>query len=327
MNYAEMQNVIDEVLKRDDFLVTAHVNPEGDSIGSQLAFMHILRSQGKKAYIIDQDAVPENLRFLKGSSEISSSPPGGFLPRVVIVLDCPVLERIGNVRKQIAGAEYIINIDHHVSNTNFGDVNWVEPLMSSCGEMVYHMMRRMVIKPDAAAAAAMYTAIITDTGMFNYNNTSPATHEVAAELINIGLKPREMQREIFENKNVVQVRMLGRVLTTLSVEPCGKIAHITMTRRMQEEEGVTSVPTEDFINFPRSVKGIEAAVLFSEKSNEKDIVNVSFRSNGKIDVNKVATYFGGGGHKSASGCLLRGDLEQVKRNVIKKLTEVLKEGS
>lgn len=322
----EVLKNIEEALKgRDNFLVTSHVNPEGDSVGSQIAFFQILKKMGKKVIMVNQDDVPENIRFLDLSRDVLNQVPEDFIPETLIALDCPVKERIGNVANSLTGDEFVINIDHHVSNEYFGDINWVEPNMSSVGEMIFNLMMDMGLEVDTSVATAIYTAIITDTGMFNYDNTSQSTHVVAGELILCGVDPKRVYKEIYESRNPHEVSLLGKALSTLKLEEDSRLAYMVLTRKMYEEVGVKNVATDDFINFPRSIKGVEIAIFFKESINLKGRVNVSFRSTGNKDVNKLASIFGGGGHSKASGCLLDCTLEEAVEKVTLEARKMLKE--
>lgn len=316
MNSKDMQAVADVVRDKDRFLITAHVKPEGDSIGSQLAFNCLLRSLGKKTCIVNQDDVPDNMMFLKGADEIKHELPDGFQPEVIVFLDCPVVERVGSVVKDLDEKIFTVNIDHHVSNEYYCDVNWVEKEISSVGEMVYHLINMMGCDVDNSAFDAIYTAIITDTGMFNYDNTSSDTHKVVAEILNKGVVPSVMFGAIYEQKSIDQVRVLGKVLGSLKMAEDGKIAYICLTKGMLEEDGIEHCSTEDFINYPRSIKGVEVAVFFNENANVRNSISISFRSTGNVDVNKIASEFGGGGHKKASGCYLACPLDEAVEKAI-----------
>jgi phosphoesterase RecJ-like protein len=325
MNKDSMAHVINAFRERDNFVVTSHVNPEGDSIGSQIAVYRILKKRGKKVVMVDHDEVPDNLRFLEYADSIMREIPGNFHPETFIVLDCPVRERAGHVSDHITERHMVINIDHHVSNEFFGNINWVEPDASSVGEMIYRMAFEAGVEMTKGFAEDIYTAILTDTGMFNYTNTSKTTHEIAGELLGAGVDPKEIHSKIFESKSPQQMRLLGRVLTTLQVEG-GKVAHITLTEKMYAEEGLESIPTDEFINFPRSVKGVEVAVFFKENVALKDRINVSFRSSGTVDVNMIASRFGGGGHAQASGCTLNCGLEEARGKVIEEVKRAIGAG-
>ena len=323
MNKSDMLNVIDAFKEFDNFLITAHVNPEGDSIGSQLAAFCILRHLGKRAVIIEHDDVPENLRFLPGIENVKNEVPHDFMPEVFLALDCPVKERTG--KKAVAYVDKVkcvINIDHHVSNEYFGDVNWVESRISSVGEMLFNIAEELGMQIDRNLAAAVYTAIITDTGMFNYDNTSSDTHRVTAKLIDTGIRPKFMYSKIFEQKSDHEVRLLGKALSTLHVSDDGKLSCIEITRKMYADENVERIATDEFINFPRAVKGVEVALFFKESPLQPSIVYVSFRSTGAVDVNKIAGIFGGGGHPKAAGCMIKNTtLGEAKEKVIEAVKE------
>ncbi len=324
MSDENMDAAVEAFKERDDFLITVHVNPEGDSVGSQLAVYHMLRKLGKRAVMVNHDEVPDNLTFLPGNDLIMRETPPDFNVDTVVVLDCPVKERTGRIKGILDKAKFIVNIDHHVSNEYFGDVNWVEPEASSVGEMLFFAARKLGLEIDHDLAAAIYTAIVTDTGMFNYNNTSRRTHEVAGELIEEGVNPKAMHSEIFEKKKLSEIRMLGRVLATLQIEEDGAVAHMSLTDKMYKAEGIDFVSTEQFINYPRSIAGVEVAIFFRESHDGSGKINVSFRSGEKVDVDTLAARFGGGGHKRASGCLVEGRLPEVMDKVLAEVSKALK---
>jgi len=225
----------------------------------------------------------------------------------------------------LSGEEYVINIDHHISNEYFGDINWVEPGVSSVGEMVFNIAVEAEVEISKSMAESLYAAIVTDTGMFNYSNTSRATHEVAGQLISCGVDPKEVHRSIFESKTLHEVRLLGRVLATLETSAEGAISFMSLTRSMYRAEGVDAAATDEFINFPRSIKGVEVAIFFKEDASFDGRVNISFRSTGKYDVNVLASRFGGGGHPKASGCVVDGDLEDAKQKVLAEAQKIMDE--
>ncbi|MBD3296866.1 MAG: bifunctional oligoribonuclease/PAP phosphatase NrnA [Candidatus Omnitrophica bacterium] len=321
MDKQSFDGLIRSLKERDNFLIAAHVNPEGDSIGSQLALQRVLEGAGKRTAIVNNDPVPGNLMFLPGSGRVLSALPDGFRPEVFCVVDCPVEQRTGRVRTFVTPEIHRINIDHHVSNEYFADINWVEPGMSSVGEMIYHIAEALGMVVDEELAASIYTAMVTDTGMFNYDNTTGETHVIAGKLIEAGIRPRTMHREIFEKKDPVDLRVLGRVLSALRLHAGGRVASITLTKEMLMEEGVRGVSTDEFINYPRSIKGVEVSVFFKEAPEAPDRVNISFRSSGDIDVNKLASSLGGGGHPAAAGCLFHGSLEEAEQDVIQRTVD------
>ena len=310
------------IKKFNKFLITSHINSEADAIGSQVAMASLLRKLGKVAVMLDDSPVPSLLQFIKGTEEISKEMPHDFDYQAVIILDSPDLTRIGRVNEYIKKDAVIINIDHHISNINFGKFNWVEPEFSSAGEMVYDLFKAFKVKIDMDDAIALYAAIMTDTGSFRYSNTSSKTHRIAAELIDIGVKPYEMHTKIYETSSVQDTNLLGESLQTMKLTEDGKIAWLWVTKEMLKKTKASLEGTEGIINFARSIGGVEIAVLFRETGTE-DRVKASFRSKGKVDVNKLAGLFGGGGHPTASGCTVFGKIEDVEKKVLEKAKEML----
>ncbi len=321
-----MEKVIKAIRKHKKFLITAHVNPEGDAIGCQLAMKELLVKLGKAAFIVDNDPVPGHYKFMPGSAAISNrlSRVGEF--DAAIVLDCPTLKRIGRVSELLTEDKMVINIDHHISNEKFGDVRWVDPAASSAGEMVYLLFRRFGVKLSRDAALVLYIAILTDTGSFNYDNTTSMTHRIAGELLEYGLKPAAVSEDVYERRSEIDISFLGLVLSTIKMNRTGQVAYLDITRKMLKDTGADAAKSEGFVNYARSIEGVKVAAIFKEDLKKPGIINVSFRSKGDADVNKIASAFGGGGHVKASGCVIAGTLSEVKKKVIAKIEEGLSRG-
>ncbi|MFA5389635.1 MAG: bifunctional oligoribonuclease/PAP phosphatase NrnA [Candidatus Omnitrophota bacterium] len=318
-----VRTVKQAIKKFNRFLVTGHINPEGDAIGSQVAMAFLLKKLGKEYVILDDSPVPKVLQFMKGTEDISKEVPADFNYEALIVLDSPDLGRIGKVSGYIKEDTAIINIDHHISNVNFGKFNWVEPEFSSAGEMVYGLYKAFKMKIDLDDAMALYVAIMTDTGSFKYSNTSSKTHRIAAELIDIGVKPYDINTRIYETSSLQDTSLLGESLQTMKVTDDGKIAWLWVTKEMLKKTKASLEGTEGIISFARAIDGVEIAILFRETGTE-DRVKVSFRSKGNADVNKLAGFFNGGGHPTASGCTVFGKLEDVEKKVLDAAKEMLK---
>jgi len=228
-----MKEAIEAIKKHKRFLITAHVNLEGDSAGSQLAMKEFLAAMGKEAFILDSDPVPAHLRFLPNADNISTDIGAAKDFDAAVVLDCQTLKRTGSVEGLIKKRRaFVINIDHHVSNENFGDINWVDPRASSAGEMVYRLYKEAGVKLTKEAALALYVAILTDTGSFNYDNTSRATHEIAGELLGYGLDPAIVSESVYERRSIEDIRLLALVLDTLNISKDGAVAYMEVTRQM-----------------------------------------------------------------------------------------------
>src|SRR3989338_4172243 len=224
-----MKNVIEAIAKHSRFLITAHVNLEGDSLGSQLAMKELLKGIGKTAFRVDSDAVPEHYKFLPKTDDISTKIDRKLDFDAVIVLDCPNLKRIGRGRDLISNQSVIINIDHHISNEKFGSVNWVDPNASSAGEMVYRIFKEMGVPLTKETALYLYIAILTDTGSFNYDNTSSLTHEIAGELLGYGLDPASVSESVYDRRSIEDIKLLGLVLSTIRVNDTGEVAYMELT--------------------------------------------------------------------------------------------------
>jgi len=318
-----IRTVRQAIKKFNKFLITSHINPEGDAIGSQVAMACLLKKLGKDFAMLDDSPVPNILRFMKGTEHILKEMPHDFNYQAVIILDSPDLGRIGRVNEYIKKDAAMINIDHHISNINFGKFNWVEPEFSSAGEMVYDLFKAFKVKIDLDEAIALYVSIMTDTGSFKYSNTSSKTHRIIADLIDIGVKPYEIHTKIYETSSIQDTSLLGESLQTMKLTDDGKIAWLWVTKEMLKKTKASLEGTEGIINFARSIGGVEIAILFRETGTE-DRVKVSFRSKGKADVNKLAMAFKGGGHPTASGCTVLGKIEEVEKKVLNEAMEILK---
>lgn len=319
-----MNKVIEALKKNKKFLISAHVNLEGDSIGSQLAMQELLEAMGKEALILDDDSVPEHYRFLPKAGEISNDLGTKFEFDAAIVLDCPTLKRTGRVADIIkAGNKPVVNIDHHISNESFGNVNWVDSNASSAGEMVFKLFKEMDVALTKESALCLYIAILTDTGSFNYDNTSRITHEIAGELLGYGLEPAAVSETVYERRSLSDIKLLGLVLATTTINKSGDIAYLEITKDMLRNTGADIAKSEGIINYPRSIDKVKIAILFKDDLKNQGMINVSFRSKGDVDVNKIASAFGGGGHAKAAGCCVKGSLAEAKRLVLAKAEEAL----
>ena len=329
-----IKKICSAIKKYKSFLITAHHDPEGDSLGSQLAMAEILRQLGKGYVIVNADKPPSRYDFVKNIGLIEQAAPGqpaqqcaGLAGRnynfdAALVLDCPVIERVKDVAK-IIGKKPIINIDHHVSNINFGRVNYVDSKASSTGEIMYRLAVALGCKINKGLANYLYLAILTDTGGFRYSNTTADTMRIGAELVAAGVNPKKMYEMIYEAHSLASRKLLGLCLNTLKVSGDGKIAWMYLTKDMFKKTGATSHDSENFVNFPRFIDGVKIAALFSDAAKE-GFTKVNFRSNESWnDVNKIASKFGGGGHVTASGCIVKGDMKSVEKKIMKEIGRVI----
>ncbi len=314
---------IASVLKRyKSFLITSHINPDGDSIGSQIALALLLKKMKKKVAIINENPVPRLYRFLPYTNMIAtSSASGGLLAmtqkfssfEVAIVLDCGNLERTGKVGSLIK-EKTIINIDHHSDNTKFGNLNWVDKEASSVAEQIFSLSRVLKISLNKKLATLLYTGIATDTGSFQYH-LLPTTHKIIATLISRGAVPEEIAENVYHNLSFNSLKLFGLALATLKESKNHQVCWMKITKEMYQKTKSSVEDTDSFIDFLQQIK--EAKILFILKEISKNKSKVSFRSIGKIDVQKIAKKFGGGGHRNAAGAVLNEPIEEAEKIILK----------
>jgi phosphoesterase RecJ-like protein len=307
----------------DSFLITSHAHPDGDAVGSAIGLGLALRGIGKDVSIIFARPLPASYRFLPGSELVLASNGGAEKYfSCGILLDCACRERIGEEMLWVSEhCDMMVNIDHHISNTRFGAVNIVDTKASGTGEILYRIMSDLGIGISPEVATNLYTAIVTDSGSFRHDNTTPRCHLVASMLLQLGADHNKVQQCLNEQKTLSGMRLLEKGLSTLEVEQGGKIAWMSLPLEFFKETGCALEDSDDFVNYPKSIAGVEMGILFKEI--EDDEIRVGFRSKGFADVNLLAGRFGGGGHKKAAGCTIRGTLPDVEALVVGAAREYL----
>jgi phosphoesterase RecJ-like protein len=316
-----LQRIAEEVRNGQRFFIASHENPEGDALGSILALGLALREMGKEVLVFNQDPIPEMLSFLPGAETIIHQAPADGNFDVAFALDCGDPQRLGEEFTKVRKIGKMINMDHHISNRLFGDINFVDPAASSTAEMVFDLLRIMPVAISPAVAENIYVGILTDTGSFRYSNTSPKTFTAARMCLLAGVEPWKVAEKVYETQPLPRLRLLPLVLGTLEVGENGRVSSILVTKKMMEETGASAALTEDFINFPRSLKGAQVALLFREVSPDK--YRVSLRSRGHVDVARIAAAFQGGGHPNAAGCAVEGTLSEVKAKILERVQAAL----
>jgi phosphoesterase RecJ-like protein len=319
------EKVIEAVQKHEAFLITTHRNPEADAIGSSLALAHLLRELGKTSQVISYDPLPRVLTFLPHQGLLQQQSRVTSWPEVLFVLDCGNLERTGYFGKEASNlpppTSLIVNIDHHVSNKHFGQINWVDPEAAATGELIYELVGALGLEPSFEVSLCLYATIVSETGFFAYSNTRSKTMKIAAGLLERGVDPWAVAQRLREN-TPERLRLISEVLRGLEQSSDGRVAWITITRELLEKTKTTAEDTEDLISFPRSLQGVEVAVLFREE--DPRTYKISLRSKNEVDVARVAELFGGGGHRKAAGCTMNGSLVEVRDRVLKAVKEAFK---
>jgi len=310
----ESKTFLDLINRYNNFAILVHRFPEGDAIGSQLALGLLLRNKGKKVDMLNYDPIPWQFNFLPGSELIKITDKIERDYDVGIILDCSDFKRTNYSETDRRRIKTLVNIDHHLSNSFFGDVNIIDPEASSTGEMVYTLIKNKKYEINQNIALNIYTAIVTDTGSFRYSNTTSKTLMIASKLVSKGIDVAWANENLFEIGTLGKIKLWGEALSNIELTRNNLISLLTVTQEMLIQFNAEFNDTENLINYGLSIVGVEVSLLFKELSD--NLHKVSFRSKGKVNVAKIAESFGGGGHFRASGCKIQGSLEEVKKSVI-----------
>ena len=322
-SYPQIINRILEVVREHQtFCIVGHMRPDGDCIGSQLGLALALRAEGKKVICWNEDAVPQKLKFLN-KADLFEKPKHGRKFDCVIATDCASIERLGKVRDCIADRKVLINIDHHESNTRYGDVNWVSGREPSTGELIFKLLKaaRWTITPEIADC--LFTAVSTDTGSFQYANTRPSTFHVGAELVNRGANLARICDEVYQSYPLSRARLLRHLYSKFKLTDDHQIAYLWLKKKDFSRTGAESDETEGLIDHIRDIEPVVVACVFEEL--EPELTRISLRSkNRRLNMSDIAKQFGGGGHAAAAGARIAGRPLTTQRNVIAAIKQALK---
>ncbi|MEK6590050.1 MAG: bifunctional oligoribonuclease/PAP phosphatase NrnA [Nitrospinota bacterium] len=318
--------MIPEELKKtikddDNFLISSHMNPDGDAIGGVLAIGWLLNKLGKRHVIVLNNPPSEKFRYLSEFEKILSysddlkidfnDPNKVWVPRNLIVVDSPNLERLENVKKLLSKDMKIINIDHHESNSFFGDINYVDLKAGASTEMIYDVILSFGIPLDKDVAEYIYTGIVIDTGRFRFSNTTPKSLEISAKLLETGARVSYIAEWLYHTNSAETLKGLGVLLNSLEIGANGRVAFVHFDNTFLKRNDISKIDTEGFVNYPLSIEGVKVAAFLQE--HEKGKIRVSLRSKDTINVNEIAKVFGGGGHDKAAGCRINGTISDAKR--------------
>jgi len=306
-----------------------HVNPDGDGIGAEICLIVHLRSLGIKARILNTEPLPDRYRFLDAAGAVEvfdEARHGAFLrgADVIFMLDNSAITRLGPLEPSIRAARgTTICIDHHNVVEPFWKINIIDQDASATGELVFHIVKALGGRPDAAAAQAAYVSLVTDTGYFRFSKTSPRCHEAAAEMLAAGVSPPRVYQEVFERNSPALLRLQGTALAGLRVEEGGALAWMALTHEQIMACQAEAEDTSEVINELLTIHGVRLAVLFKELPGGR--TKLSFRSKGGLDVNRLAARFGGGGHTNAAGAVLDHALERTIGEVLAPCRELVRQ--
>ena len=313
--FEDIANVIAE---KDHILIFPHINMDGDALGSAAALCKALRDLGKTCYILIEDDIPGNLLFLdKGYTTLDPDVVG--VPQVAICVDCGEEKRFPKRADVFRQADITVCIDHHATTKFICDYNHVDSSRAATGELIYDLLNALGVDVDKEMGEAIFAAITTDTGNFQYSNTSKRSHEIMAALYDVGIDANGVSIELYENMRIEKIRIENKVLSTLELLCDGKAAICYMTENMLKETGATGDETDGVVQKMRSISGVEIAAFLKEQGEGK--VKASLRSKRYADVAAIASAFGGGGHIRAAGCTLECSMEEA----MTRIKEIIKE--
>lgn len=311
---SDRDKIIDTLKTCTHFYLISHLLPDGDSVGSLLAMGRSLEKAGKKISMFTPGHIPLKYRFMSGSEKVKSS-VCGFEDRSVpvLVLDCSDADRLGLFKEIVMNSDLIINIDHHVTNQNFGTFNLIDPEASATGEIIFGLFEELGSEIDCEIAEALYVAIATDTGSFKYDNTTASTHIAIAKLLQFGISPGALAQKIFDERPLSFYILLKEALAGLEFYMDRRVAVMSISKDIRIRSGATTDDLDGIINYTRNIEGVELGILFYVEGGHE--VKIGFRSK-QLDVSVLAGKLNGGGHIRAAGCRLYGNYETIKAKVL-----------
>src|SRR2546421_5304025 len=313
-----LSQVVELIEAKRRFAITSHLRPDGDGLGSSLGLYWLLRALGKDAEVIMRDPVPHAYRKLPGAQCVRVTPAVDKPYDAIFVIECSDITRPG---LQDLDKQLVVNIDHHATTSLFGQVNWIDSTASAVGEMIYNLCKAIGVRPTREIAECVYTALITDTGSFHYSNTTERTFKVASELLRAGVKPATIAQSVYSNYPWSQLDLLKEVLATGKRDSTGHVALLRHSLEMQHLAEASDEDADGFVNYPLTVGEVEAVAMLKEY--EPGVYRTSLRSKGDVNVAKVAEKFGGGGHRNAAGCTLRGTWVEDEERIIALLQDAV----
>lgn len=313
-----LSQVVELIETRQRFAITSHIRPDGDSLGSSLGLYWLFRALAKDAEVIMRDPVPHSYQQLPGAENVRVTPAVDQPYDAVFVIECSDITRPGLLNLE---QQFVVNIDHHSTTALFGSVNWIDSTASAVGEMIYNLCKATGVRVSKEIAECVYTALITDTGSFHYSNTTERTFKVASELVRTGVKPAKTAESVFASYPWSRIQLMGEVLSTARRDDSGHIALLRQSLEMQKRAAASDEDADGFVNYPLTVGEVEAVALLKECS--PGVYRTSLRSKGDVNVARVAEIFGGGGHRNAAGCTLKGSWEEAEEKIVSLLQDAV----
>ena len=322
MSAAKFEQIGQALREGVRFAVLGHVRPDGDALGSQLALGLSLKQLGKDVRVWNEEGMLEKYSFLPNANLLTKPPAEPEDVDVAIALDTAIQNRLGNSLAAVRSAKVWINIDHHPSNPGYGDLVYIDPKSPATGQILFELIKSEKLPIDTAIAENLYVAISTDTGSFQYPNTTARTFEIAAELVRAGVAVGRVSQLTYENYPRRRVELLRDLLGTMRFDANDRVASFSLSLATAKKLGVLPEDNEGLIDHLRAIRGVIVAVFFEELADGK--VRVSMRSKDeKVNVCAICEKFGGGGHVLAAGARVRGPLAEVERKILEEVRDVV----
>ena len=317
-----MKQIVSHLKYSRSLLVATHINPDGDAIGSLISMGLALEALGKQISLHCASPIPAVYRFLPATDKIT----GVYDPAIdfdtAVILDCGNFKRVGPALPQIEKIETVINLDHHVTNTGFGDFQVVDTAACATAEILYRLIKKLGVAITPGMATSIYTGILTDTGSFRFSNTNRAAFAICEEMVAIGMDPYKVAQNVYGTYSLGRIKLLNLALDSIELAADGKVSIMTLTRSMLAETGTHPDDIDGLINYARRIEDVKLAVLLQEMENGRRAedsaprYHVSLRSDGAVDVAEIAAAFGGGGHKVAAGFNIDSPLEEIRAKIL-----------
>lgn len=314
-----MNQTIRQLKNSNHVFLCSHINPDGDAIASVIAMGLSLASLQKETTLYNESPIPAVYRFLPSVKRIVRHIDKQAIYDTAIVFDCGDLHRVGKAASFVSRIPVVINIDHHVSNTRFGDFQLIDSSACASVEIIYRLLKEMELPISKDIATLIYTGILTDTGSFRFSNTNKSAFTICKEMIDIGVDPYYVARNIYETFSLGYMKLLHKALGSIEISKNGKLSIITLTQEMLDETGAQPEEITGLINYAKAINNVKVAVLIHSISNTKEEVqgrfHVSLRSDGTVDVAAFASSFGGGGHYRAAGFSIESSIVDLKNRI------------
>jgi len=314
------EKIINHLIKSEKVLLASHIHPDGDAIGALLGLGLALEGISKDVVLYNESPIPAVYQFLPSIHRVKRDAGDISQYDTAVILDSSNLGRIGEIASRVSRGPVLINIDHHLTNTCFGDMQFIDPQASSSAEMVYRLIREMDIPINTGIAYAIYTGIMADTGSFRFSNTTAQAFEIAHEMVNCGADPYKVAHHVYETMSLNRIKLLNMLFDTIELSENGKMTVMTLTQKMLDATGTHIDDINGLIHYAKRIEHVRLAVMIFERGNGGDKrrgsrYHVSLRTDGSVDAAAIAASFGGGGHRNAAGFDSRASLEDLKSTI------------